>query len=333
MKTEPINDMMRIITSQWISAPLYVAVRLGIPDILGKGPTSINDLSRKSGVPEGFLYRILRALAGAGIFQEQNNRCFCNTPQSESLREDKLKPIALMFLSEWHNNAWNKLFEGVLTGKCPFELAHGTDAFHWLEKNPGPAFIVNQANAMKARSSFSQIIQTYDFSGIRTITDIGGGTGGLLIDILKAYPDINGAIIEQPHVIPQTETMIEKAGVQKRCKAIAIDFFTEIPAGSDLYLLANILHDWDDEQCMRILSNCERAVDEHTILLIIEMMIQDGNASSLAKLMDIEMLVMGGGKERTKEEFECLLKKSGFSLTSSISLGDYRMLECMKEGK
>jgi hypothetical protein len=127
--------------------------------------------------------------------------------------------------------------------------------------------------------------------------------------------------------------MIEKAGVQKRCKAIAIDFFTEIPAGSDLYLLANILHDWDDEQCMRILSNCERAVDEHTILLIIEMMIQDGNASSLAKLMDIEMLVMGGGKERTKEEFECLLKKSGFSLTSSISLGDYRMLECMKEGK
>ncbi|MBN1698950.1 MAG: hypothetical protein JW881_15640 [Spirochaetales bacterium] len=328
MESPIIDEMMRIITSQWISAPLYTAVRLGIPDLLLDSSRSVTDLSRETGADESSLYRILRGLAHVGIFSEERDRIFSNTEKSRLLVSDSLAPIALMFLSEWHTDAMKMLCDGVLNGKCPFELAFGKDASTWLSQHPEAASIFNRANSIKTKSIVSSLLEAYDFSRIRTVTDIGGGTGGLLAGILSAYPSLSGTILELPHVIPQTRDEIGKAGLEKICGAVSFDFFNDVPESSDLFLLVNILHDWDDIRCGKLLDNCGKGMKRDTRLLVIEMLIPNSGNRSSAVFMDIEMLVMGNGRERTKDEFECLLVKSGLALSACIPCGDYHILEC-----
>jgi hypothetical protein len=308
----PRAQLMKFIVGRWISKPIYVAAELGIADMLADGPKSIEKLAQASQSHAPSLYRMMRALASVGIFFETETKRFELTPMAEYLKTGEMRPIALMFNSDWSDKAWGYFLDSVKTGGTAFEKAHGMSVSDWLEKNPEAAEVFDEANAIKAGSSHRAIVDVYDFSGIHTLTDVGGGLGVLMAEILIANPLMEGIVADTPSVIQKTGKKIQARGNEDRCQAVECDFFEKIPAGSDAYLMSNILHDWPDEQCRIILTNCHRAMKTESKLLVVEMVIAPGNEPSVAKLLDLEMLVITGGRERTEAEFNNLFVSSGF---------------------
>ena len=329
---EASEKVMQLLTATWINQPLYVVTRLGIPDILSKEPKTVENLSEITKSHTPFLYRIMRALASIGFFYESENRVFSITPMGEMLQKNKMQPIVLMFLSEWHNHAWEKLFHSVQTGDAAFDTAFGKPCFEWLKENPEEADIFNKANQIKAIASHTTITKVYNFSTLKSIVDIGGGYGGLLYNILNAFPRIKGTIADLPYMKEKAEIQIADNNLRERCDFRECDFFKKIPDGYDCYILSNILHDWDDEKSEMILKNCHNAMHQNGILIVIESIIPDRNVFSIAKLLDIEVLIMGGGKERTEIEYRELLNKSGFNLNKIIDTKEsVSILECIKQ--
>ena len=308
----PPVQLMQFIVGKWISKPIYVAAELGIADILAEGSKSIEEIARVNRSHAPSLYRMMRALASVGIFSEIGEKRFELTPMAGYLKDGAMKSIALMFNSNWSDKAWGYFMDSVKTGDTAFEKAHGLPVSDWLKKNPRAARIFNEANAIKAANSHRAIVDVYDFSGINMLTDIGGGLGALMAEILIANPVIKGVVADIPSVIQDTRRIIQSRGLADRCEAVECDFFKAIPAGSDGYLLSHILHDWPDDQCQIILNNCRQVMKLHSKLLIVEMIIPPGNQPSIAKLLDLEMLVTTGGCERTEKEFKTLLESSGF---------------------
>ena len=315
----PQVEMMKFILGKWISKPIYVVAKLRIADILSDGPKSIEELAQMINVHASSLYRVMRALACLGIFYEKNDGRFELTPMAECLKSDALRPISLMMHSDWHDRAWDNLLESVKTGEKAFDKVHGMPIFDWFRENPQAAQIYNEANAIKAITSHRAIIGAYDFSGISSLTDIGGGNGSLMVEILKANPLLSGVVAELPSVVMTAKDFIHNQGFESRCKVIECDIFDKIPAGSDAYLMSHILHDWDDEECLTILRNFYKAMKPGTRLLVVEALIPAGNEFSIAKLLDIEVFVMGGGRERTENEFRDLFESTGFKLSKIVS--------------
>jgi hypothetical protein len=314
----PHAQLMQFILGKWISKPIYVAAELGIADLLAEEPKSIDDLAHATNTHAASLYRVLRALACVGIFTEVQERQFGLTPMAECLQTNALRSIARMFHADWHDRVWDHLLNSVRTGKTAFEEVHGMPAFDWFKTNAEATEIYQQANAVKVRNSHRTIIDNYDFSGIKKLTDVGGGLGALLALILESNSEMQGIVADLPEVIRETAKQDHIKKLQSRCKPVACDFFNQVPAGSDAYLLSHILHDWDDEHCRRILRNCHRAMASDTKLLVVEALIPAGNSFSIAKLMDLEVFVMGGGRERTQAEFQQLFQSSGFELSRII---------------
>lgn len=314
----PPAQLMKFIVGKWISKPIYVAAELGIADLLAEGPKSIEDLARESRSHAPSLFRMMRALASVGIFVETEAKCFGLTPMAECLKTGAMRSIALMFNSDWSDKAWGYFLNSVKTGETAFEKAHGMPVSEWLEENPRAAEVFNEANAIKAGSSHRAIVDAYDFSNIETLTDVGGGIGVLMAEILLANPSMKGIVAEIESVIQKARETIKVHGIEDRCQAVECDFFEKIPSGSDAYLMSNILHDWPDEQCRIILSNCHKAMKQGSRLLIVEMVVPPGNEPSVAKLLDLEMLVTTGGRERTEAEYKDLLVSSGFRLSRII---------------
>lgn len=323
------EQMMRFITARWISEPIFVAVKLGIADFIENGKKSIKDIAIETDCLEANLYRLMRALASVGIFEEISERFFRNTNLSNCLKQEVMGNIIIFFLSDWHKQAWDNLFQSFKTGKTAFELAHGIPAFEWLKNNPKEAEIFNQANAGKIQRSHQSFINSYDFSSFNSITDVGGGNGALLIEIIKANPHIQGVVADLPHLLDEATSCIKEYEFEDVCKFVPCNFFDKIPE-SELYILCNILHDWEDEKSKVILDNCSKNMKQDMKLLIIEMIVPSGNEPSVAKLLDMEMLVMGGGRERTFEEYEHLLKGSGLKINRIIETGaNDKIMECV----
>jgi hypothetical protein len=314
----PEARMMKFILGKWISKPSHAAAKLGIADILTDGARHIDALAEITETHPGSLYRMMRALSGVGIFAETGDRVFANTPLSECLRQGRLKSASLMFHSQWHDKMWDNLLYTIRTGESAFENVHGETAFEWFEKNPEEAKVFHEAGSFKAAFSHRAIVDVYDFTGINTLTDVGGGFGGLMFEILKAYPSMKGIVAELPEVLRHLTEIIKEKNFEDRVSAVECDFFKQIPAGSDAYLFSHIMHDWPDDACITILKNCFEAMDTNGRLLIVEAVIPPGNTFSIAKLLDLEVLLMGGGRERTVEEFGNLSEHSGFRFSRVI---------------
>ena len=314
----PPAQLMNFIVGKWISKPVYVAAELGIADMLTEGPKSVDEIAKESRSHAPSLYRMMRALASVGIFSEAEEKRFELTPMADLLKTGAMRSIALMFNSDWSDKAWGCFMDSIRTGCTAFEKAHGASVSDWLEDNPHAAEVFNEANAVRSAGSSPAIVDAYDFSGINTLTDVGGGFGVLMAEILIANPSMNGIVADIPSVVFRTNEIIKSRGIEERCKTVECDFFKNIPSGSDAYLMSNILHDWSDEQCHIILNNCCRAMKSKSKLLIVEMVIPPGNQPSIAKLLDLEMLVTTGGCERTENEFKDLLKSAGFQLSRNI---------------
>lgn len=314
----PQAQLMKFIVGKWISKPIYVAAELGLADLLAQGPRGIDDLAQASGAHTPTLYRMMRALASVGIFSETENRYFELTPMAECLKTGAMRTMALMFNSDWNDQAWEYFLDSVKTGETAFEKAHGRPVSEWLAMHPEVAAVFNQANAVKAAGSHRALVDVYDFSGLYTVTDVGGGLGALMAEIMTANPLITGTVVDTPSVISDTLKFIQASGVEDRCRAVAGDFFQNVPSGSDAYILSNILHDWPDRQCLTILANCREAMKKASRLLVVEMIVSPGNEPSIAKLLDLEMLVITGGRERTEAEFKNLFESAGLTIARII---------------
>ena len=326
----PEDQMMQWITSKWITKPIYVVSELGIADLLGDGPKSVEALAKETKTHAPTLFRILRALSSVGVFIETEDQVFGLTPLAECLSSNALRPIARMFLSEWHDKAWDGLSHTVRTGEPGFDYSFGKASFEWFEENPVGRSILDQGQGSKAMGFARAILETYDFSNFKSICDIGGGQGVFLIQLLTVYPHIMGYVADLPGAVVSAEKTIAKAKIGDRCKAIPYDFHEETPPACDAYFLVNILHDWDDETCIRILKNIANAMDANTRMWIIEYIIEPGPGFSVAKLLDIEVLVMSGGRERSIDEFDTLTRAVGLKLSKIIPIkSGPAMLECI----
>ncbi|MFN2540569.1 MAG: methyltransferase, partial [Chthoniobacterales bacterium] len=221
-------------------------------------------------------------------------------------------------LGEEHYPAWGELLHSVRTGEIAFDRAFGMPVWKFFSQNPDNAQTFNDAMTGLTLAVNDAVISSYDFSAIRTIVDIGGGHGSLLASILEAHPKMKGVLFDAPPVIDGAQSRFQSEGLANRCELVAGDFFASVPLGGDAYILKWIIHDWDDERCIKILKNCHRAMTEDGKLLLVEAVVPRGSELHFSKFMDLNMLVMTGGRERTADEYRTLLEASGFKLTRIV---------------
>ena len=326
---KPEDQMMQWITSKWISKPIHVAAELGIADLLRDKPMSVEKLAQRTKTHAPTLYRLMRALSAVGIFAEIDDQVFDLSPLAQCLCSEAMRPLVMMFLSDWHDKAWSNLAYSVRTGKPAFDHAFGKGAFEWMEENPEARSILDRGQGLKAIGFAEAVIEAYDFSDISSICDVGGGQGTFLIQLLANYPHIMGIVADLQGAVVSAEKAIVKADLHDRCKAIPYDFLKDAPPVCDAYFLVNILHDWEEEICCRILKNISQAMNADSRLLIVEYLLEPGPGFSVAKLLDIEVLVMGGGRERTVDEYKALLDSVGIAVSKVVPTNrGPALLEC-----
>ncbi len=317
----PSTAMLQMISSFWISRAVYIAAKLGLADHLHGGHKTSAELAEITGTHAPSLYRILRALASVGVFVEDERGRFALTPLSEILRTDapaSLRAFATVELGEEHYPAWGDLLHSVRTGEIAFDHAFGMPIWKFFEQHPENAKTFNEAMTGTTNVVNDAVLSSYDFSLFRKIVDIGGGHGSFIASILKANSQMKGILFDAPPVIAGALSRIEDEGIADRCEVVAGDFFQSVPADCDAYILKWIIHDWDDERSITILKNCRRAMTEKGKLLLVEAVVPNGSEPHFSKFIDLNMLVMTGGRERTEAEYRTLLEASGFRLTRII---------------
>ncbi len=304
-----------------IQQSIYAVTKLGVADLLAEKSQTAAELAANTETHAPSLYRVLRTLASVGIFAENADGKFELTPIAALLRKDapnSMRDFALMLGGEWHWRIFSELMHSVKTGATAQEKACGAELFEYLANNPENAKVFNRAMTSHSQAAVPAIVEGYDFSGIGKLVDIGGGQGILLAGILKANPQTQGILFDMPSVIAGESELLEKEGVTARVEKVSGDFFQSVSAGADAYLMKHIIHDWDDEQSIKILQNIYSAMNGNGKVLIVEMVIPEGNEPSPSKILDLQMLIGTGGKERTEKEYRELLETAGFRLTRII---------------
>jgi O-methyltransferase domain/Dimerisation domain len=319
--SSPQQQISQMLTGYWISQALYVAAKLGLADLLKDGPRSADALAQATQSHPRSLYRLLRGLASIGVFAEDVHHRFSLTPLAECLRSDipgSQRSLAIM-TGEEHYHAFGQLLYSVQTGKIAFDKLYGMPIFDFLQGHPEQAKVFDEAMVGVHGRETAAMLDSYDFSGIRTLADIGGGNGSVLTTILKIYPEMRGILFDLPGVVERAKGNIQAAGVADRCQVIGSSFFESVPGGADAYLLRHIIHDWDEEKSTRILQNIHRTIGKDGRLLVAESIIPPGNEPYFGKLLDLAMLVIPGGEERTEEEYRKLYKSAGFRLARIVA--------------
>jgi len=313
---------MRMLAGGITTNAIAVAAKLGISDLLSQGPKSPVELASVTRVHAPSLYRVLRFLASLGIYAETADGKFELTPMAQCLRgnhEKSLRDWAAMRGEEWVTRPHGAMLHAVQTGRPAFDHIFGMNAFQYFQKNPPASKAFDAAMRSITAQSTGAILDSYDFSEIPSVADIAGGTGGLIIEILKAHPSMTGTLADVPHVIEGGRKAVEEAGLSDRCQCYPCDIFEAVPAGANSYILKHVINDWDDEHAITILKNCRDVVPLSGKLLVIESVIPPGNGPALSKLVDIEMLVMTpGGRKRTEKEFRALFDEAGFELSRIV---------------
>jgi hypothetical protein len=320
----PPFALFRMVTGYYISRAIWVAAKLGIADLLVDGPRHYGDLAKATDMHAPSLNRVLRLLASAGIFVEQEFGHFALTPIGGCLRTGvpgSMRAAVLLFGGRTQDT-WRELLHSVQTGEPAFPRVWGMDPFTHMEQHPEEAAVFDEAMADWTKHVAIATAAAYDFSPFRTIVDVGGGNGVLLAGILKANPGLRGVLFDRPHVVERGRARLAALGVADRCTVVGGDFFQEVPRGGDAYLLKHVIHDWNDERAGEILASCHRAMRSEARLLIIEGVypprIDQSDASRGSAANDVNMLVCTGGRQRSEREFRSLYAAAGFELTRIV---------------
>lgn len=326
----PALALRRLIDGYQLSQALHVAATLGIADLLADGARDSAELARDTHTHAPTLYRLLRALAGAGILHEESGQRFALTPLGEPLRSDaegSMAAWAAFIGSPAYWQAWSGLLHSVRTGENAFTHVHGKDVWRHREAHAEDGALFDRAMASLSRRAAAAVLAAWDFSGLRTLVDVGGGNGNLLAAVLAAHPGVQGTLLDLPHVVATAQARLAEAGVADRCAVIGGSFFDGVPEGADAYMLRSVIHDWDDADAVRILTVVANAMAPASRMLLVERVIAPPNEGRDAKFSDLNMLVSPGGRERTREEFETLLDASGMKLARIVDAGGFSVIE------
>lgn len=328
----PHAALLQMIVGKWVSNAISAAAHFCIADHLESGPKSPKELASLTGTQEQPLYRLLRANASVGVFTELEDGRFAQTPLSEPLRSKahpSVRNMALMLTDDWHIRAWEQLPWCVETGKPASYKLYGMGMFDWMVQHTEKTVNFNNAMTDMSQGDAVAVVQSYDFSRFEHIVDVAGGHGTLLAAILDQAPKLRGTLFDMPHVIEGAK----KAGILERfanrSSLEAGSFFESVPTGADAYIMKYIIHDWYDPECVKILSHCRKGIRPGGRLLVVDQVVPARNEPGVAKLMDLEMLVLPGGMERTEKEFRALFAASGFRLERIIPTPG---LQCIIEG-
>lgn len=326
----PPPVLFQMATAYWVSQAIYVAAKLGVADLLQDGPQSSVSLATATGSDPSSLLRLLRALSSAGVFSRVGQDRFALNQLAEPLLSDvpgSLRAI-LISIGEIHFQACCNLIYSIQTGSPAFNTVFGTTLFDYLEQNSEAAQAFHGGMTNLTSLLAHAVLMAYDFSGISSIVDIGGGEGQLLRRILQANPEMKGIIFDLPRITETASRAWGQGSIAGRLSYIQGNFFDSVPQGADAYLLCNVVHDWDDNHAVAVLRNCRKAMPTTARILLVEMIVPDTNSPSFSKLLDLNMLVMTGGQERTKAEFTALLEAAGFKVRRVIpTLAPHSIIE------
>ena len=304
------------------SSALHAALELGLPDRLAAGPKPVAELARETGTNEDALYRVLRVLASFGMFEEQAPRTFAANLRSQQLRAQPGTPRDILyFLTEPHHfRIHAELLHTLRTGQPAVEKVMGKPVFEVFATDPAFGKVFNDAMTSMSAVAIPAALEAFDFGDIRVLVDVAGGHGRVLTSILQRYPAMRGVLFDMEHVIAGAGPLIGASGVADRCTTASGDFFTAVPAGGDAYIMKHIIHDWDDDRSLTILRNIHRVLAgvSNGRVILLESVVQPGNVPDFGKLIDMEMLLIPGGRERTADEFRALFARAGFDLTRIV---------------
>ena len=321
-----------MVLGKWVSEARFPRPRISaLPIIWSPGPKTPKELALLTGTQERPLYRLLRANASVGVFTELEDGRFAQTPLSDPLRSNAkpcVRNMAMMLADDWHIRSWEQLPWCVETGKPASYKLNGMPMFDWMAQNPGKTVNFNNAMTDLSQGDSAAIIQSYDFSAFEHIVDVAGGHGTLLAAILDQAPELRGTLFDMPHVIEGAKKarILDRFG--DRCTLVTGSFFENVPA-ADAYIMKSIIHDWYDPECNKILSLCRKGIRPGGRLLVVDQVVPVGNEPALSKIVDLEMLVLPGGMERTEKEFQRAIRRLRLPAGADGSHADS---ECVLEG-
>ncbi len=318
---EATQALLKLLGGKWISAALSAAAQLGLHDTLDERPSTEAELATELSCDRSALGRLLGVLAAEGLVDTDDDDRFHNTALGAQLRSNALGPLAEYVGAPFSWAPWLRLTDAVRTGKAAFEIEHGQGLFEYLAEHPGEAEIYNAGVDAFTRHDARALANAFDFSDARQVVDVGGGMGTLLIELLRRWPHLHGVLFDTDHVVRAAESRIRDADLQSRCACVPGDFFAEVPAGGDLYIVRHIVHNWGDPQATVILRNCAEALRPGGKVLVVEGIVLPGHRKDTTRLLDLEMMVLSGeGRERTKPQFRKLLSAAGLRLATTVPL-------------
>ncbi|MBS0629306.1 MAG: methyltransferase [Verrucomicrobia bacterium] len=313
-KSADRQKVLSLVAGEWIAHGVYTAAKFDIATHLADGPKSISDLSKLTGCNEENLYRLMRFLASEGFFREEANRLFANTDTSALLAQnhpDSLRSLVLFYSGET-SRSFDQLAACVKEGKSAFELTYQQPALAYFKDHPASGKKFNEAMNYKSEVVNTSCMNAYDFGKFSKVYDIGGGVGHFLSALLQKHTAMRGLLFDTPAAVKEAQPTLKTFG--ERCGVVAGDFFKSIPADGEAYLLKSVVHDWSDADAIRILKQCHRAMPSKATLVLVEPIVSTEN--SFAKSLDVYMMAITGSKERTRKDFEDLLKQAGFRIES-----------------
>lgn len=317
----PHVQLIEMATAGFISKVVYAAARLGLADHLAAGPRSAAELAGPTGTHAPSLHRLMRTLAGLGVLTHVGDQRFGLTPLGEALRSGapgSARSTLLTFGGRAFAAAFEEILHSLQTGKTGFEKAMGMPIFDYFGRHPEEAQLFSETMVGFHGVEPPAVAAAYDFSGLGVVVDVGGATGNMLASILARHPGPRGVLFDMPHVVRDAPALLRQRGVEGRVAIEPGDFFKSVPPGGDAYVLSHIIHDWNEEQCLTILGHCRRAMKPENLLLIVEMVLPLEDVPHPGKLLDMVMLVIPGGRERTAPEYSDLLGKAGFRVRRVI---------------
>jgi len=315
----PSQDLLRMGFGFAAAQALYVAAELGIADLLPDGARSIDYLAQSTRTDAEALYRVLRFLASEGVFREESPRHFGQTDLSSALRADapgSPRDFILMLGQEPYT-AWGQLLHSVRTGRTAFEHVFGLSRFEWLAKHSEQAALFQRAMVALSQGGNVAAAEAYDFTECKRLVDVGGGHGQLLSAIVTRNPHLSGVLYDLSAGIAAARKGV--GGPLPRCELVVGDFFERVPEGCDAYIIKKVIHDWDDERAVKILENCRRAMAPGGKVLVAETIVPTGNDPHPIKVMDLNMLVVTGGLERTQEQYDRLFFRAGLRFARVVT--------------
>ncbi len=310
----------RMIVGSWVTQAIYVAAEIGIADLLAAGPRTADELANETRTHGPSLYRVMRALASVDLFLEDDAGRFSLTSLGKLLATDapgSKRSLARMAGAEFYRS-WGGLLSSVETGGAAFDKVFGKPFFLYMSANPDRWRIYDDAMTGVHDEETIPVLDAYDFSSFKTVVDVGGGNGLALAAILRRHPEMQGVLFDLPEVVERAREVVAGSGISDRCRFVGGDFFDSVPASADAYLMRHVLHDWEDEEAVSILKNCREAMRPGGRILVVETVIPSGNGPCFGKWLDLMMLLVGG-RERTREQYGELFSAAGLRLTRVVA--------------